>query len=88
MCNEVHIIVVCFLFAISFIFASFCFQYFLFFEFNFYVQFRFVYTWFLCSFQNVTNGLHRPFTFACAVGHAAAFAVNAALVASHWQHRA
>jgi len=38
-----------------------------------------------CSpFGNVTSGLRRPSPLACPVGHAAAFAVNAALVASQW----
>jgi len=49
-------------------------------------KFSCVYT--LYSFRRVTSGLRRPFPLACAVGHAAIFAVNAALVTSWWQHRA
>jgi len=38
--------------------------------------------------RSVTGSLPRPFSLACAVGHAAVFAVNATLVASQWQHSA
>jgi len=50
------------------------------------IYFSFVYTWFLYSIQSVTSDLQHPFSLAYAVGHMAAFAVNAALVASQWQH--
>ena len=42
----------------------------------------------LCSLWSVTTGQRLPSPLACAAVHAAAFAVNAALVASKWQHRA
>jgi len=42
----------------------------------------------LCvPFRSVTSGQWRPPPLACAVGHTAAYAVNAALVESQWQHR-
>jgi len=34
------------------------------------------------------SGLRRPSPLACAMGGAAGFTMNAALVASQWQHRA
>jgi len=37
-------------------------------------------------YRSGTSGLQRPSPLACAERHAAAFAVNAALVASRWQH--
>ena len=40
------------------------------------------------SISSVTSDLRSPSPLACAVGCAAAFAVNAALVASQWRHRA
>jgi len=43
---------------------------------------------FVHSCQSVTSGLRCPFLLSCAVGHVVAFAVNAALVANQWQHRA
>jgi len=48
--------------------------------------FSFIYTKFLYSLWSVTSGLWQPFPLACAMGHTAAFTVNAALVASQWQH--
>ena len=48
----------------------------------------FVCTWFSYHLRNVTSGLRRPVTTAFAIGHVAAFAVNAALVASQWQYHA
>jgi len=42
----------------------------------------------LDSLRSVTSGLRRPSPLPCAVGHAATFVVNAALVASQWQFRA
>jgi len=50
--------------------------------------FSFVYIRFPYCFRSVTSGLRHPSPLTCAVVHAATFAVNAALVASQWQHRA
>jgi len=43
-------------------------------------MFSFVYARLLYSLRSVTNDLWHPFSLSCAAGHAAAFAVNAALV--------
>ena len=48
----------------------------------------FIYIPFLHSFWSVRSGRQRPSPLASIVGNAAAFAVNAALVARQWQHRA
>jgi len=50
--------------------------------------FSFVCTRFLYPFRCIASNLRRPSPVACDVGHVAVFAVNAALVASHWQRRA
>jgi len=49
------------------------------------LHFKFVYTRSLAPFGRNTSCLRRPSPLACAVDHAAAFAVNAALVVSQWQ---
>jgi len=48
-------------------------------------QFGFICTRFIYSFRSVASGLQRPCPLARAVGHAAAFVVNAALVVGQRQ---
>ena len=50
------------------------------------VQFTFICSVLGFNFRSATNGVRRPSPLACVLGHAAAFAVNAVLVASQWQN--
>jgi len=42
----------------------------------------------VCCTPFEVSGLRRPSPLACAMGHAATFTVNSALVVSQWQQRA